>query len=73
MKRSDLEKHIEEIIMELLYENGDPTPYGTDSASKNKAIKGLKQNPNFKKLPTKVQKDTENAIKNDTDGGVVEI
>ena len=73
MKRLDLEKHIEEIIMELLYENGDPRPYGPGIDSKNKAIKDLKTDPDFKKLPPPVQKDTENAIKNDPNGGVVKI
>jgi hypothetical protein len=73
MKRSELKSKIEEIITELLDENNDPRPYGVDSASKTATIKDLEKDPDFKKLPAKVQTDTKNAVKTDPDGGVIKI
>jgi hypothetical protein len=73
MKRSELKLKIEEIITELLDENNDPKPYGIDSTSKNVTIKNLEKDPDFKKLPSKVQTDTKTAIRTDPDGGIIKI
>ena len=73
MKRSELKSKIEDIITELLDENNDPKPYGIDSTSKNATIKNLEKDPDFKKLPSKVQTDTKTAIRTDPDGGIIKI
>ena len=75
MKISELKSEIKNYIYEILSEevNEGQIIYGPDSASKANAIKQLKNNQTYKRSTGKNKTDIENSIKQDTDGGIIDI
>jgi hypothetical protein len=75
MKISELKSEIKNYIYEILSEevNEGQIIYGPDSASKANAIKQVKNSQTYKRSTGKNKTDIENSIKQDTDGGIIDI